>query len=143
MTIFQKLAWFFAFNFLGIVVMSHWPGLTDAQGRLLGLFYIDPIDDMFHLASGILAGIAAWHSPRWSITYFKYANIPYGIDAITGLFFSREFLNGGVFIHGLGSPDFSIHNILVNAPHVIITGMALVIGFWLSKKADKNYKLKF
>jgi hypothetical protein len=44
----QRLAWFYCANF-PIVALNHWPGLTDAHGRLLGLFAVDPINDIFHL----------------------------------------------------------------------------------------------
>lgn len=125
---------FFALNFLAIVAISHWPGFTDADGRLFGLFAIDPIDDIFHFVSGLIALGVALHSRRWSITYFKYAGIPYGIDAFTGLFLGREFLNGAVFTQGIGSPDFSVPSLLVNLPHIIILVSMLWIGFSLSKK---------
>jgi hypothetical protein len=130
----QWLAWFYALVFLFIFTISHWPGLTDSSGRLLGLFFIDPIDDIFHLLSGLIAAITALKSHTWSVNYFKYSGIPYGIDAITGLCFSVEFLNGDVFTQGLGSPNFSVNNILVNLPHIIIVTTTLYIGFWLSKK---------
>ncbi len=133
-SIIQWLALFYALNFLFIVIISHWPGLTDAQGRLLGLFYIDPIDDIFHLFSGLLAVVVAFKSHAWSVNYFKYVGIPYGIDAITGLFFSREFLNGDIFIHGFGSTNFTVHNFYVNLPHILIVVTMLSIGFCLSKK---------
>jgi hypothetical protein len=131
-SIIQWLAWFYAANFLS----SHWPGLTDAQGRLLGLFYIDPIDDIFHFVSGIIAAVVAWHSYRWSVNYFKIAGIPYGLDAITGIFFSREFLNGDVFVRGLGGTDFTMRAFLVNAQHILILITMLWIGFWLSKRVS-------
>lgn len=136
----QWLAWFYALNFLLIFMISHWPGLTDVQGRLLGLFYIDPIDDVFHLASGLLAVVVALHSHRWSVNYFKYAGIPYGIDAFVGLFFSTQFLNGDLFTKPLGGIDFSMHNFLVNLPHVVIVITMLWIGFWLSKRVTSETK---
>lgn len=130
----QWLAWFYCANFLFIVTLSHWPGLTHADGRLLGLFTIDPVDDIFHLLSGLLAGACAIHSHRWSVNYFKYAGIPYAIDAVTSLLFSREFLNGDLFREGFGGPDFSVHNIMVNIPHVVIPVTMMLIGFWLSPR---------
>src|SRR6266849_5979490 len=119
-TVIQKLAWFYAANFLLIFALSHWPGLTDEKGRLLGFFYIDPIDDIFHLLSGIGAVVVARHSHAWSVNYFRYAGIPYGIDAVTGLCFSTEFLNGDLFTKGIGPANFSFNNIIVNLPHVVI-----------------------
>jgi hypothetical protein len=142
LTVIQWLAWFYAANFLFIVALSHWPGLTDANGKLMGLFAIDPIDDIFHLLSGLLAAIVALHSHRWSVNYFKYAGIPYAIDAITGLGFSREFLNGDIFRLGLGSADFSTHNILNNLPHILIPATQMWIGFWLSRRVRQTVSVK-
>src|SRR5882757_9486200 len=109
-TVLQKFAWFYAANFLVIVAISHWPGLTDSQGRLMGLFVIDPIDDIFHLLSGIVAVVVALHSREWSLNYFKYAGIPYAIDAVTGVFFGVEFLNGDVFTQGLHRGTYTLHS---------------------------------
>ncbi len=133
-TLIQWLAWFYCANFLAIVALSHWPGLTDRAGRLMGLFTIDPIDDIFHLISGLIAGVVAWKSHRWSVNYFKIAGIPYAIDAITGIFFGVQFLNGEFCSVKPPGPDLSIRNILVNTPHILIPATMLMIGFWLSKR---------
>jgi hypothetical protein len=120
-TTIQKLSLFFAVVFLIVVAISHWPGLTDAQGKLMGLFKIDPVDDIFHLLSGIAGVIAALTSVKWSRIYLIAMAFLYGMDVITGLFFSREFLNLTVFTEGLGLPNFSISNLLINGPHLGIT----------------------
>jgi hypothetical protein len=130
----QWLAWFYCINFLAIVALSHWPGLTDADGKLLGLFAIDPVDDVFHLLSGLVAGVVAWKSHRWSVNYFKYAGIPYGIDGITGLFFGVETLNGEIFTEGFHRADLSMQNFFRNLPHLLIPATMLWIGFWLAKR---------
>lgn len=129
-------AWaiFFALNFLAIVAVSHWPGATDSQGRLFGLFVIDPIDDVFHFVSGLIALGVGLHSRKWSVEYFKYAGIPYGLDAFTGIFLGREFLNGDVFMNGIGVANFSVSSMLINLPHIIILVSMIWIGYSLSKK---------
>jgi hypothetical protein len=134
----QKFALLYGVMFLFVVTISHWPGLTDAQGRLMGLFKIDPIDDIFHLLSGIAAVIVGMKSIRWSKIFFIVVAIPYGLDAITGLLFSREFLNLNVFTEGLGAPNFSVSNILINLPHVLITIVALWIGLSFSKRYNNG-----
>lgn len=53
----KKLAWLYTAGFLGIFLICHAPGLTDADGRLLGLFRIDPIDDLVHLLSGVAGAL--------------------------------------------------------------------------------------
>ncbi len=133
-SVIQWLAWFYFANFLFIVVLSHWPGLTDTQGRLLGLYTIDPIDDIFHLISAILAATVALRSRAWSVNYFKYAGLPYLVDGITGLFGSVEFLNGDIFRQGWGKMDFSQHNFLNNLPHLLIPGTMLTIGYGVARK---------
>jgi hypothetical protein len=133
----QWLAWFYSANFLFIVALSHWPGLTDSQGRLMGLFVIDPIDDIFHLLSGLLAAFAGWKSRRWAVNYFKYAGIPYGIDAFTGIFLGVEFLNGDICTVGPRGFDPSLRTVLVNLPHVLIPASMMIIGFWLAAREAK------
>ena len=104
----------------------------------MGLFAIDPVDDVFHLLSGLLGGICAWWSHRWSVNYFKWAGIPYLIDAVTGIFLGVEFLNGDFFTEGIHGPDFTRHGILVNLPHVLIPATMMFIGFWLSKRVHAS-----
>ena len=128
-TLLQKMAFFYALNFLIIVGLSHWPGLTDSEGRLLGLFIIDPMDDVFYLALGAIAEIVAWHSHKWTVFYFRFAGIPFLINAISGLLFSREFLNGDLFIQGFGSPNLTMQGLLNNGPHILIPFSMLFIVF--------------
>ena len=124
-------AWFFALNFVFIFAISHWPGLTDSQGRLLGLFHIDPIDDVFHLLSGIAAVIVALKTPKWCKYYFLTIAFLYGVDAFMGLVFDREFLNPTFITQGLGSPNFSQQAILINLPHILIMLAALILVYVL------------
>ena len=60
----KRLAWWYTAGFLGIFLICHTPGLTDAEGRLLGLFRIDPIDALVHLLSGLAGAWLAWQAPR-------------------------------------------------------------------------------
>lgn len=129
----KQWAWLYAAGFLFVVIVSHAPGCTDASGKLFGLFKIDPFDDIFHLVSGLLAVLVAF-LPRWRALYFKLVGIPYALDAITGLFFSREFLNMDIFTKGLGGPNFTVVGLLNNAPHILIAGVAFWVGFVYSKR---------
>jgi hypothetical protein len=137
-TVLQKFAWFYAANFLFIVAISHWPGLTDSQGKLMGLFMIDPIDDIFHFLSGLVAVVVALKSRAWALAYFKYAGIPYLLDAITGIFFGLEFLNGNVFSQGLhwGQASFTVRTLLNNGPHILIPASMAWVAFWLAKRVQ-------
>ncbi len=129
----QKLAWFYTVMFVFVFIISHWPGLTDAHGKLLGLYKIDPIDDIFHLLSGVYAAIAAWHSAKWCKIFFLVMAFLYGVDAFLGLLFSTEFLNGNFITKGLGAPNFSLENWYVNLPHIAITAVALWAAYGLKR----------
>jgi hypothetical protein len=123
--------------FVFVFTISHWPGLTDAKGLLLGLYKIDPVDDIFHLLSGLYGGIAAWRSAKWSKVYLLVMAFIYGVDVLLGLFFSRQFLNPTFLTQGFGRPDFSLTNWYVNLPHIAITVIALWVVYGLaSSKQD-------
>lgn len=129
MKVLETLAWVYAAGFLGVFVITHTPGLSDANGLLFGLFKIDPIDDFVHLLSGV-AGVAAARYARHAIPfYFKAVGVLYGLDALAGLTQRRGFLDLSLFTQGMGASDFSPANLAVNLPHVVIAGIALVIGF--------------
>ena len=124
-----KLAWVYAAGFLGVFLVTHTPGLSDPEGRLFGLFKIDPIDDVAHLLSGLAGAFAAGWATRCLPLYFKVIGVVYGLDVVTGMALSRGFLDLSVFTKGPGAPDFSLTNFLLNAPHIPISVVALVVGF--------------
>jgi hypothetical protein len=125
----RKLTWWYTAGFLGIFVICHTPGLTDDQGRLLGLFRIDPIDDFVHLLSGLAGAFVAWRATHLMPLYFKVIGILYQLDAIVGMTMSRGLLDLSVFRLGPGAPDFSFTNWALNLPHIVLASLALWIGF--------------
>ena len=124
----KKLAWAYTIGFLGIFLICHTPGLTDADGRLFGLFRIDPIDDFVHLLSGIAGALVVWFSPRAIPLYFIVIGVLYNLDALVGMTMSRGLLDLSVFKQGMGGPDFSLTNWALNAPHIVLASLALWIG---------------
>jgi Domain of unknown function (DUF4383) len=124
----RKLGWWYTAGFLGIFIVCHTPGLSDDQGRLLGLFRIDPIDDLVHLLSGIAGAIIAWRAHASLPAYFVVIGVLYNLDAIVGMTMSRGLLDLSVFKLGPGGPDFSLTNWLLNLPHIVLATLALIIG---------------
>ncbi|HXF64430.1 MAG TPA: DUF4383 domain-containing protein [Caldilineaceae bacterium] len=133
----RLLAWVYCLLFLFVVALGHLPGLTDDQGQLFGLFQIDLVDDILHLGSGIWAGIAAWRSTRASVFYFRAFGALYSLDAVFGLLFGQGILDGGIFLYGVTPVDISTR-VFANLPHVVIGGLALLIGFVLSRRSPER-----
>src|SRR5215203_4154093 len=115
MNIIRIFAWVYAALFLFIVALGYIPGLTNADGELLGLFTIDPVDNIVHLISGIWAAVAASRSTRASILYFRIFGSIYFLDAIFGLLFGEGILDAGIIRHGITQVDF-VSGIAPNLP---------------------------
>jgi len=127
-TMLTTLAWVYTVGFVGVFLITHTPGFTDANGFLFGLFKIDPIDDIVHLLSGLVGLVVAVWAKSWIRTYLLWVGILYGLDAIVGLTQSRGLLDLSIFTQGMGTPDFSAKNSAVNLPHIVLAGIALVFG---------------
>ncbi|PIN93926.1 hypothetical protein COU54_01145 [Candidatus Pacearchaeota archaeon CG10_big_fil_rev_8_21_14_0_10_31_24] len=128
----RNLAWIYAGLFFFVVLIGYIPGLN-WNGYLLGIFDIDPFDDVLHLVSAIWAVFAAWHSLRYSLFYFKAFGILYCLDGIIGLIFGNGYLDLAIFKYGVEYLDIGT-KIALNLPHIFIGGIAIYIGFILSKK---------
>ena len=135
----QKLAWLYAALFVGVVAINYVPFLKDSQGRLCGLFKLDWWDDALHLGSAIWAGWAAWRSPRASRLYFQIFGPVYLMDGIVGLIFGQAYLDLGIFL--FGPADYPLlSRIGANAPHILIGGFAVYIGYVLSRRVSTSFR---
>lgn len=142
-SLFQRVAWAYAAGFLFVVLIGHIPSLTDQSGKLLGFYNVSTLIDAVHFLAGLLGVWAAWHSTKWAITYLKLIAIPFGLDALISLFFSRDLLETfSIFTKGIGMPDFSFHNILANSPHIFLSAVAIFVGFYLSRKLNTSSKIR-
>src|ERR1051325_9163438 len=117
----QKISWGFAAMFLGVYLLDYVPGIIADNGKMLGLFSITTIVDIGHLALGVLAAIAAWHSAKAARIYFYVLGVWYAIDVI--VYF---------FTHLQNTP--LIVNVLVNTPHTVIT----IAAFWIAAKVERE-----
>jgi hypothetical protein len=135
----KTLAWGYTAGFLGIFLICHTPGLTDPEGRLLGLFRIDPIDDIVHLLSGVAGALVIWLAPTRIPAYFLVIGVLYNRDALVGMLLSRGLLDLSVFRQGIGAPDFSLTNWGLNAPHIVLASLALWIGI---RKPGESSRLR-
>ena len=132
----RKLAWIYAAGFLGVFLITHTPFLTDENGLSFGLFKIDPVDDFVHLLSGVAGVVVAWWAISYIPIFFKLIGILYMADAVVGMVASRGLLDGSIVLLGPDSPDFGLTNWGLNLPHIVISGLALIIGFRKSRFTD-------
>lgn len=129
----QKLAWLYAAMFFVIGSLRYIPFINDANGVTLGIFKLEWYDDLLHYASGVWAAIAAWQSFKSSTFYFKLFGIIYGLDGVMGFFLGQGYLDGGIFLQGYTPLDWGF-KFFANIPHITIGGIAVLIGFVLSRK---------
>lgn len=129
----QKLAFVYAVMFVLVAALSYIPFLKDENGYMFGLFSLQYYDDLLHLGSGIWALIAGLYSTRAAIFYFKLFGALYFTDSILGLLFGNGILDLGIFLQGPIELDMATR-IGANFPHVLIGGVALLIGFVLSRR---------
>ena len=128
----QNFAWIYALVFFLVVLVGYITSFN-SNDLLFGLFAIDPIDDGLHLLSALWAALAAWHSFRQSVIYFKIFGILYCLDGVMGIIFGNGYLDFAIFLHGIRALDLGT-KIAINIPHIAIGGLAIIIGFVLSKK---------
>jgi hypothetical protein len=135
MTIIQKCALLYFVMFMGVVALDFVPMFKDAHGYLFGLFTLDLYDNSLHAFSGLWALTAALISRKQALLYFKFFGIVYFMDGVVGCLLGNAYLDFGIFLYG--PTDWSLLvKFLASAPHIAIGGVALLIGFVLSKRVN-------
>ena len=129
----QKLAWVYAVMFGLLGSLSYIPFINDENGVTLGIFSLQWYDNVLHYASGLWAAIAAWRSFKDSAFYFKLFGIIYGLDGVMGFFLGQGYLDAGIFLKGITDLSWSF-KFFANIPHIAIGGIAVLIGFVLSRR---------
>ena len=112
----RKVALIFGVVLLAVGLLGFVPALTP-DGRLLGIFAVDTLHNLVHVATG-LAGIGAYVAgSRASRVYFQVFGVVYAIVTLVG------FLQGDTVL-GLIPV-----NVADNLLHLAITALALYLGF--------------
>ena len=115
----KTLAWVFGVVLTLIGVLGLVPGIT-SDGMLLGIFEVDMMHSIIHIASGLAALAAAWgmYSSR---LYFQVFGVIYGVVTILG------FVTGGALLFSTNMAD--------NLLHLVIAVVALYAGFMMKESA--------
>lgn len=123
----KKASMAFGIVFVAIGILGFVPALTP-NGHLLGIFHVDAVHNIIHLASGIAALLAA-SSAAYAKLYFKVFGVVYGIVALGGFL---PFLQFGDDMKLLG---LTYMNMADNLLHVAIAAAALYFGFAYNEPA--------
>ena len=127
----RAFGWLYCAMFMAIVGLDFVPAFVDAQGRLFGLFTLDFYDNALHFASGLWAGIAAWHGRGAARAYFRLFGPLYFLDGLMGLAVGSGYLDFGIFLYGTLDLSLTIR-FLANLPHLLIGGIAAFVGYVLA-----------
>lgn len=118
----QKIALTFGAVFLAVGVLGFVPALAP-DGHLLGVFHVNTLHNVVHLASGAVALGAGLSSARLSTLYFQVFGVVYGLVGALGFIYGNEPILGLV---ANNMPDTLLH--------LVIAAAALYLGFGM--KAD-------
>lgn len=112
-----KFAKVFGFVLLAVGVLGFVPALRP-DNNLLGLFHVNTIHNLIHIASGLVALFAGYSEERASRLYFQVFGVVYALVTVLG------FISGDKNILGLVA-----NNMFDNLLHILIAGTALTLGF--------------
>jgi len=112
----QTAAKWFGWIILIVGIAGFIPGIVSTSGLELGIFHVDPMHNLIHIVSGLIALFCA-QSLGAAKTFFKIFGIVYGLIAILG------FIAPGGVVLGM------VMNTADNLLHVVIALYALYYGF--------------
>jgi hypothetical protein len=133
MTLLRWIAACYFVVLLAVAGLNYVPGLTDDQGRVLGIFALDIYDDLLHLVSALWAGIAAFVSDRAARNFLRYFGLLYLADGLLGLATGSGYLDLGIINYGIQDLPIAFR-LAANAPHIALGGFAAFAGFFLGRR---------
>lgn len=123
----RRLAMGYFVVLLLVAALNYVPGVPRPEGRVFGIFALDPYDDALHFASALWAGGAALVSARAARTFLLLFGAAYLSDGVLGLFTGVGWLDLGILT--MGPQDWGLlFNALASGPHVALGGVALLAG---------------
>ena len=120
--------------FFLLIGMNFFPFLFQENGRMIGGFNLGVQGNILHVLSGIWAATALWYSRNSMLYYFRVFGTVYLLDGVVGLIVGKAFLNLNLFRSDVAPHDDFMVRLLLNTPHLLIGGLAVIIGFMLFRK---------
>jgi len=113
----NKIAIAFGVVFVAVGVLGFVPPLAP-DGKLLGLFEVNTLHNLVHLATGVIAIIVGLNSDSASRMFFRVFGAIYALVAALGFFYVEQPLLGLV-----------ANNNADTGLHLVIAVVALYLGF--------------
>ena len=114
----KKWATIFGIAFLGAGIAGFVPALTP-EGRLFGLFAVDTMHNIVHIASGLAALAVAAMSEHACRNYFRIFGVVYALVTVMGFLASRDGMVMGMAM-----------NMADNVLHLVLSAALLWLGFF-------------
>src|SRR3989338_1882145 len=121
----KNMAMVFGWVFLVVGVLGFVPGITTADGHLLGIFHVNAMHNIVHIVSGLAALYLASKGEEGSQTFFKVFGVIYALVAVLGFFAGDNDILG-----------FISNNMADTWLHVVIAVVALYLGFGTKKEGS-------
>ncbi len=135
----QKAAWVYFWVMVALVFLNFCP-VFDESGKAFGLFYMKLSGDILHVVTGTWAFYAAYTSPKASSIFFRYFGTAYFLDGIVGMVFGKAYLNFNIFNPNTEPVADITTRLLINTPHVIMGGIAMILWFIVYRSVWKTSK---
>lgn len=116
----KKFALYFGIVLTAVGILGFVPGVTNGE-MLLGIFHVDAVHNIIHLATGILGILVGTAWASHASLYFKVFGVVYAIVAVAG------FVQGTTVLNVIGV------NMADNVLHVAIAVAALYVGFGMKE----------
>ena len=120
--------------FFLLIGLNFFPFLYQEDGRMIGGFNLAEEGNILHVLSGIWAATALWYSRKSMLYYFRIFGTVYLLDGVVGLIVGKAFLNLNLFRSDVAPHEDFMVRLLLNTPHLLIGGLAVIIGFMLFRK---------
>ncbi len=117
----NTFAWVFGIVLVLVGVLGYVPGVVNDGGMLLGIFEVDTMHNIIHLATGVLAILAVMMG--YARRYFQVFGVVYALVAVVG------FVQGDTVLGLIGV------NMADNVLHVVIAAAALWVGFGMKEQS--------
>jgi hypothetical protein len=120
----RTVALYLGIVFLIVGVAGFVPALSPG-GKVLGLFLVDPLHNIVHLLTGVLAIFASKSSDSATVLFFKVFGVVYALVTVLG------------FLTGTGLFGLLPVNIFDNLFHLVTAAISLYYGFGVKKAPPK------